>query len=175
VSSVEIDLLLQCPLRRRVKMVIKPCAASLVVFLAAWAPVSAGPPDGANSGIPSLFIASPSPNRSVKLGDDTEKSVKVVVVASNFVIRPAGQCGANQNCGHLHLKIDPTGDTCNIPGRNYNSMNSDTGTDVVMAHFAHCPNPSGLHTIGILLAHDNHTPVIVEGKPVTAAVSINTE
>jgi hypothetical protein len=44
---------------------------------------------------------------------------------------PAGECGDNLQCGHVHMKIDPAGDTCNIPGKPYNSMNSDFGGDLI--------------------------------------------
>jgi len=50
------------------------------------------------------------------------------------------------------MKIDPAGDTCNIPGRPYNSMNSDFGGDLIQARFGHCPMSVGKHVIGVLLA-----------------------
>jgi hypothetical protein len=121
---------------------------------------------------PALTIVSPAPNAKIIFGSDQEKAIDVMVKAANFTIRPAGQCDGTPQCGHLHLKIDPSGDACNIPGRPYNSMNSDTGGEVIKARFGHCQSPSGTHVIGILLANDNHTPVIIDGKPVTASVTV---
>ncbi|MEI5682650.1 MULTISPECIES: hypothetical protein [Mesorhizobium] len=73
------------------------------------------------------------------------------------------------------MKIDPEGDSCNIPGPAYNSMNSDFGGDLVLARLSHCPSPTGQHVIGVLLADDHHQPILVNGQPVTALVQITTE
>ena len=91
-----------------------------------------------------------------------------VVVKSNFSLKPAGQCGDDARCGHIHMKIDPDGETCNLPGKPYNSMNSDFGGDLIKAHLGACPTSKGEHVIGVLLANDRHQPVLVNGKPVTA-------
>lgn len=123
---------------------------------------------------PSLDIVWPKAGAIVTLGDDTERAIGVVV-RSNFKLRPAGQCGEDRQCGHVHMKIDPDGDTCNIPGRPYNSMNSDVGGDLIKARFGHCPNSTGRHVIGILLADDHHRPILVNGKPVTALVEVTTQ
>ena len=87
---------------------------------------------------------------------------------------PAGQCGGQPACGHIHMKIDPDGDNCNLPGKPYNSMNSDFGGDLVKANFGACPSPGGKHVIGILLADDRHRPVLVDGRPVTALLPVRT-
>ena len=73
------------------------------------------------------------------------------------------------------MKIDPKGDSCNIPGKPYNSMNSDFGGNLIKARFGHCPDALGPHVIGILLADDHHKPIIVDGKPVTALVTVTTK
>ena len=123
---------------------------------------------------PSLEIVWPPANAVITLGDDIDKSFGVVV-KSNFRLLAAGQCGDDDQCGHVHMKIDPRGNTCNIPGRPYNSMNSDVGGDLIKARFGHCPSPDGIHVIGILLANDHHKPVLVDGKPVTALVTVKTK
>jgi len=120
-----------------------------------------------------LDIAWPADGAVIPLGQDPERSIGIVV-RSNFKLRPAGQCGADPHCGHIHLKIDPDGDTCNLPGRPYNSMNSDFGGDLVKARFGPCPSPVGTHVIGVLLADDHHRPVLVNGKPVTRLVTVTT-
>ena len=117
---------------------------------------------------PTLEIVWPQPGSAVDLGNDPEKAIGVVV-KSNFALLPAGQCG------HVHLKIDPDGDTCNIPGKPSNSMNSDFGGDLIKARFGHCPKAAGQHVIGVLLADDHHRPVLVDGKPVTALVTVTTK
>ena len=122
---------------------------------------------------PSLKIVWPQDGAVIELGTDVEKAIGVVV-ESNFALVPAGQCGDNAACGHIHMKIDPSGDTCNIPGRAYNSMNSDFGGDLIKARLGHCPDPSGTHVVGVLLADQDHNPIIVDGKPVTAQVTIST-
>jgi hypothetical protein len=121
-----------------------------------------------------LEIVWPAPNSSIALGDNPEKSIGVVV-RSNFKLLAAGQCGEDKRCGHVHMKIDPAADTCNIPGRPYNSMNSDFGGDLIKARFGHCPSPIGTHIIGVLLADDHHQPIVVDGKPVTALVTVTTK
>ena len=122
---------------------------------------------------PTLEIVWPPEGAVVPLGSDAEAAVGVVV-RSNFVLRAAGQCGATPRCGHIHMKIDPAGDTCNIPGRPYNSMNSDFGGDLIKARFGHCPTPTGAHEIGMLLADDHHKPVLFNGRPVVATVKVTT-
>lgn len=132
-------------------------------------PAGAGATD-----VPSLEIVWPVPNATIQLGADPEQAIGVLV-KSNFALLPAGKCGSNARCGHVHMKIDPEGDDCNIPGRAYNSMNSDFGGDLIKARFGHCKSPAGRHVIGVLLADDNHKPVLVDGKPVTALVSVITK
>ena len=68
------------------------------------------------------------------MGTDEEGAIGVVV-SSNFRLMPAGDCGGDPRCGHVHMKIDPDGDSCNIPGRPYNSMNSDFGGNLITARF----------------------------------------
>ncbi|MCG7509126.1 hypothetical protein [Mesorhizobium retamae] len=123
---------------------------------------------------PTLEIVWPKAGTIVELGDDPERSVGVVV-KSSFKLLPASQCGENRQCGHVHMKIDPDGDTCNIPGRPYNSMNSDFGGDLIKARFGHCPSSTGRHVIGVLLADDHHQPILVNGKPMTALVEVTTK
>jgi hypothetical protein len=123
---------------------------------------------------PILEMVWPMANSVIALGDDPEKAIGVVV-RSNFKLVAAGQCGDDKRCGHVHMKIDPNADTCNIPGRPYNSMNSDFGGELIKARFGHCPSPIGTHIIGILLADDNHRPILVDGKPVTAFVPVTTK
>lgn len=134
--------------------------------------VGFGLPSQADSDTPTLRILWPKDQSEVTLGDDPERAIGLVV-QSNFILRAAGQCGGEPRCGHIHLKIDPTGDTCNIPGRPYNSMNSDIGGDLIKARLGHCPSPTGKHVIGVLLADDHHQPVLVDGKPVVALVTVN--
>lgn len=122
---------------------------------------------------PTLRIVWPPEGASVPLGSDAMRTIGVVV-QSNFKLMPAGQCGGEARCGHVHMKIDPQGDTCNLPGRPYNSMNSDFGGPLVAANFGACATPAGEHVIGVLLADDHHKPVLVDGKPVTALVKVTT-
>jgi hypothetical protein len=123
---------------------------------------------------PTLEVVWPMPGSVIELSDDPEKAIGVVV-RSNFTLLPAGQCGDNLRCGHAHMKIDPNGDTCNIPGKPYNSMNSDFGGDLIKARFGHCPDAAGKHVIGVLLADDHHRPILVDGKPITALVTVTTK
>ncbi|MGO4852710.1 hypothetical protein [Phaeovulum sp. W22_SRMD_FR3] len=124
--------------------------------------------------VPTLRIVWPQEGMAVPLGADAE-GVIGVVVDSTFRLAPAGSCGDDPQCGHVHLKIDPEGDDCNIPGRAYNSMNSDFGGPLIIARFGHCSGRAGDHVIGVLLADDHHQPVLVDGRPVTALVKVTTE
>ncbi|MEO4002045.1 hypothetical protein [Mesorhizobium sp. CAU 1732] len=122
---------------------------------------------------PTLEVVWPQAGTVIELGSDPEMAIGVIV-KSNFELLPAGACGNNARCGHIHMKIDPEGNTCDIPGRPYNSMNSDFGGDLVKGRFGHCPNPAGSHVIGVLLADDHHQPILVDGQPVTALVEVTT-
>lgn len=130
-------------------------------------------PQSPTNGRPTLEIVWPSAGSVIELGSNSEMVIGVVV-GSNFALLPAGQCGNDSRCGHVHMKIDPQGDSCNLPGKPYNSMNSDFGGNLIKARFGHCPDPEGKHVIGILLADDHHQPILVEGKPVTALVPVTT-
>lgn len=123
---------------------------------------------------PTLEILWPTAGSVIELGSDPEKTIGVVV-RSNVALSPSLQCAMDRPCGHVHMKIDPEGDSCNIPGRGYNSMNSDFGGDLIKARFGHCPNAAGTHVIGILLADASHKPILVDGKPVTASVTVTTK
>lgn len=123
---------------------------------------------------PVLEILWPPEGAVIELGSDADQAIGVVV-RSNFALVPAGLCGDNAECGHIHMKIDPDGETCNIPGRAYNSMNSDFGGDLIKARFGHCPNSTGTHVIGILLADQDHAPILIDGKPITALVTVTTK
>jgi hypothetical protein len=123
---------------------------------------------------PLLEIVWPKAGSVVELGNGAEKAIGVIV-SSTFTLLPAGQCGGNRQCGHVHMKIDPEGDACNIPGKPYNSMNSDFGGDLIKARFGHCPHAADKHVIGVLLADDHHQPILVDGKPVTALVTVTTK
>lgn len=127
----------------------------------------------AQESAPTLQIVWPPEGAVVQLGSDAERSIGVVV-QSNYRLLAAGQCGSDKRCGHVHMKIDPEGDSCNLPGRPYNSMNSDFGGELIKARFGPCPSPTGEHVIGILLADDQHKPVLVDGKPVTRLVKVTT-
>lgn len=146
---------------------------TIVSALLASMPSLAGEPASAGQASPTLEIAWPPEGAIIPLGADADKAIGIVV-RSNFKLMPAGQCGGDPRCGHIHMKIDPDGNTCNLPGRPYNSMNSDFGGDLIKARFGACPNPTGDHVVGILLADDNHRPVLVDGKPVTRLVRVTT-
>ena len=138
---------------------------------ALWAGLAATA--AAQSDAATLQIVWPPADATVPLGADPERAIGVLV-RSNFKLLPAGQCGSDRRCGHIHMKIDPQGDSCNLPGRPYNSMNSDFGGPLIKAHFGACGAATGEHVIGVLLADDQHQPVLVDGQPVTATVRVRT-
>ena len=49
------------------------------------------------------------------------------IVPSNFRLISAGSCDGDPRCGQTHPKVDPQGDSCTIPGKTHDSMNSDFG------------------------------------------------
>lgn len=146
-------------------------ASPLACIAALW--VGLVGPVAAQAEPPTLQIVWPPAGATVPLGADAERAIGVRV-RSNFKLLPAGQCGSDKRCGHIHMKIDPQGDSCNLPGRPYNSMNSDFGGPLIQANFGACAVPTGEHVIGVLLADDHHQPVLVDGKPVTALVPVTT-
>lgn len=121
---------------------------------------------------PRLSILWPPAGATIPLGSDGSIGV---VVSSNFALEPAGQCGDNPRCGHVHMRIDPDGTDCMVsPDKPYNSMNSDRGGDLIKARFDLCEQPAGPHVIGVLLADDRHQPIVLDGQPITALVSVTT-
>ena len=54
------------------------------------------------------------PNGAVLPLSDAPDQPIGVVVNSNFVLKPAESCGGDLRCGHVHLRIDPEGTSCNI-------------------------------------------------------------
>ena len=50
----------------------------------------------------------------------------------------------------------------------------DFGGPLIKANFGACTEPAGEHTIGVLLANDQHQPVLIDGKPVIATVQVKT-
>ena len=122
--------------------------------------------------IPAISIVSPAASATVALGDDVGKTIVVKIAVTNFTIRPVGHCGDTPNCGHVHLKIDHPSDVCNAPKSAGNSTNADTGGNTIEAHFGFCPTPGGQHTIVVALAKDDHSFVLVDGKPVSALVTV---
>ena len=138
------------------------------------APPAMAQATGADPATPSLQILWPTEGSTIQLGTDSDRAIGMVV-GSNFRLKPAGQCGDDKQCGHVHLKIDPNGDSCNQPGKPYNSMNSDFGGPLIAARFGFCTQATGEHVIGILLADDHHRPVLVNGQPVTALVKVKTQ
>jgi hypothetical protein len=150
-------------------------ATATMLGLTLLSPFLAVPPARADeAAAPAIAIVSPATGAMVALGGDSGKSVAVKVKVTNFTIRPAGQCGALANCGHVHLAIDYPSPACNAPGSGGNSTNGDTGGSIVTAHFAFCPKPAGQHVIAVALAHDDHSLLLVGGKPVSAAVPVTT-
>lgn len=146
-----------------------PIRFAFLLAAAFWASASlAQPPDE-----PTLQFVWPPEGAVIQLGTDPERAIGVVV-QSNYALRAAGQCGGDARCGHIHMRIDPEGDSCNLPGRPYNSMNSDFGGELVKARFGACPSPTGRHVIGILLADDHHQPILVDGKPLLRYVTVTT-
>ena len=148
-------------------------ASALLPTLAAVATFTTSLPAAAQDA-PTLRVTWPPEGASLPLGPDAASRTIGVVVDSNFKLKPAGQCGSDPRCGHIHMKIDPDGDTCNLPGQPSNSMNSDFGGPLIRANFGACPTPTGEHVIGVLLADDHHKPVLVDGKPITALVKVTT-
>jgi hypothetical protein len=151
--------------------------AATLTLAACFATAALAQAPQAPEAAPTLEITWPPEGAEITLGQDPLRAIGVVV-RSNFRLMPAGQCGGDARCGHLHMKIDPEGDTCNRPGKplfgRANSMNSDFGGPLIQANFGACPSPTGEHVIGVLLADDRHQPVLVDGKPVTALVKVRT-
>ena len=152
---------------------VNPFLAAVRAVTIAAALAIAAPVQAADSAAPTLEIVWPQAGSVIPLGADAAGAVGVVV-RSNFALRAAGACDGQARCGHIHMTIDPDGDGCNLPGKPYNSMNSDHGGDLIKANFGACKTPVGEHVIGVLLADDHHRPVLVDGKPVTATVKVTT-
>jgi hypothetical protein len=160
-------------LQRRFIMAFRTVAGMLALLLPLTATASRAE-DAPAAAAPTLAIVSPAAGASLALGGDAGRSVAVEIAVSNFTIRPVGQCAGLARCGHVHLAIDYPGTTCNAPGSGGNSTNADTGGTVVQAHFGYCPSPAGRHVIVVGLAKDDHSLLLVDGKPVTAVAVVTT-
>ncbi|MFW1983791.1 hypothetical protein ACG94M_10795 [Acinetobacter guillouiae] len=158
----------------KISFLISPLFYALTLYVGSLNPAIAHPEPITHQIEPAkLQIVWPPAGATIPLGTDAEHAIGVVV-NSNFKLLPAGQCGNETRCGHVHMKIDPQGDSCNLPKRPYNSMNSDFGGPLIKANFGACLKPAGEHTIGVLLANDQHQPVLIDGKPVIATVQVKT-
>ena len=119
-----------------------------------------------------IRIIAPVDNAIVALADNPQKTLDIAFATSGFVVRPHGQCEGIPNCGHVHVQIDPENAPCNYQGKPGNNTNAATGGDHIIALFALCATPTGPHTLTVSLANDNHSPVLVNGKPATSTIHV---
>ncbi len=149
---------------------MKNWIAALLMGVACSMPLSAA---FANAdGIPEIRIIGLENNAVVTLADNPQRTLDIAFVTDSFIVRPYGTCEGVLHCGHVHVQIDPEDTSCNYPGKPGNNTNAATGGDKITAIFALCPAPTGPHTLLLSLANDDHSPVLVNGKPVTAKVRV---
>jgi hypothetical protein len=105
-------------------------------------------------GQPCVGVVWPPPNAVISSSSDTDKSVGVDYVVSNFRLKQPGNCAGAARCGHVHLQVN--GNTCNGPGLPYNNAGA---AGPIPAKLALCPMAAGAHRIAVQLHNNDHSPV----------------
>jgi hypothetical protein len=124
---------------------------------------------------PGIRIIAPADHSAVALADNPQKALDLAFETDGFEVRSHGQCEGVPNCGHVHVQIDPENTSCNYQGKPGNNTNAATGGNHITAIFALCPTPTGPHTITVSLANDDHSRVLVNGKPVISTIHVITK
>jgi hypothetical protein len=124
-----------------------------------------------------IQIVSPAADASATLLAGEGKELPIAFSIEGITLRPAGTCGSDPDCGHVHLLIDGT--ACNAPGAPYNvqSAGSPIGDDryEVNALFKWCQMATGSHTVRITLQKDDHSDYTDEaGIHIAAEVKVTT-
>lgn len=114
---------------------------------------------GPASGEPVVLIRSPVEGEVFGFtGGGMGHDVKFEV--GNFTLMAPGTCGATEDCGHVHFRID--GDACNMSDGSGGFMpyNVAAFASPANVNFGPCPNQMGDHMIEAALRMDDHGPVV---------------
>ena len=135
---------------------------------------------GSSSGGSNATVTIVTPTANSTVTRDGQGNLPVTFALTNFTLRDPGQCGSLANCGHIHLRIDGTGSTCNSPfteGGGYNNQISSGTTAQARFNFCTAPaTPTGTHTITLQLHDDMHNPVVdSSGQQIQAQVAVTVQ
>jgi hypothetical protein len=120
------------------------------------------------TGTPAVRILSPFDGSIIEHASDADKTVPVKFDVTDLRLAPAGTCGKDPACGHVHLLVD--GASCNAAGEHYN--NSGTASPL-SAKVARCLSATGRHTLTVQLHRDDHSPLNDPlGKHVAASTAV---
>ena len=128
---------------------------------------SSGGSSGGGSMEPTISISSPTAGVSVAVTKPND-NVSITFAVTNFTLKMPGSCGAEagtDNCGHVHILVDEA--ACTPSGSPYNN---DAASSPGIAILSSCPMANGTHTATLELHHDDHSPILVGGKVVSASV-----
>jgi hypothetical protein len=138
---------------------------------------SSGSSSGSSGALPTITITSPTNGGTatvVKQAVTGEVDVPVTFTTTNFTGMPAEACPSiSNNCGHVHLFVDPSDDggasPCTPMNSPYNNASplaeSDGGVtpfspmNAIMSNCANTDPINGTHTLRIELHSNNHAPI----------------
>jgi hypothetical protein len=145
--------------------------------------------DAGSEALPTISITSPATGSTVMVVTQTgsgEIDIPVAFGVTDFALMPAGTCPGpspdNNNCGHVHLYVDPSVDggasPCTPPGDPYNNASPLTAgqaaspMNAIMSECVSTDAVNGPHTLLLELHQDNHAPVVgADGKTISSTLS----
>lgn len=107
---------------------------------------------------PSLEVTSPGQERQ-KVSLNGDGTVSFSLAAYGYRIQPAGGCGEDNECGHLHARVyadEQTGKYSYV-GRHCGEELEVEGLSFTF-DLANCPRQTGLFSVNVHLANDDHIP-----------------
>jgi hypothetical protein len=128
--------------------------------------------------LPTITISAPTAGETVTVTKQAvtgEVDVPITFATTNFTGMAAGDCGSvTNNCGHVHIFVDPSEDggtsPCTPANSPYNNASplaeADGGVtpfspaNAIMSNCANTDAIDGTHTIRVELHSDQHAPIV---------------
>jgi hypothetical protein len=131
-----------------------------------------------SGGLPTITITTPTNGGTVTVVKQPvtgEVDAPFDFTTTNFTGKPAGGCGSvTNNCGHIHIFVDPSEDggvsPCTPAGSPYNNacplLEADGGIspfspcNAIMSNCSNTDPINGSHTLRVELHSDMHAPIV---------------